>query len=250
MKFADHFSGHADLYTRYRPDYPEDLFAWLAGLAPGRNRAWDCATGNGQAALGLAPLFDEVIATDGSVRQLSHARRHSRVRYAVCVAEHAPLRDAAVDLVTVAQALHWFDLERFYAEVRRVTRPGAVLASWCYRLSEIGPGVDAILGPFNRDKVGPYWPGERSYVDSRYGTVPFPFDEIQAPEFRMEADWTLDHLLGYVRTWSSVRRYQAAREEDPVAGIEPALRDAWGDSGSVRRISWALGLRAGRVGAP
>ncbi len=144
-QFRDHFSGHADRYEAFRPDYPAELFDYLASIAPGHELAWDCATGNGQAALGVAPYFASVIATDASARQIEQARPRENVRYSVSPASDAPTPDASVDMVTVAQALHWFDLPAFYTEVRRVARHDAVLAVWCYEMHSIIPEVDAIV---------------------------------------------------------------------------------------------------------
>ena len=224
--FRDHFSGHAADYARFRPDYPEALFSYLASLAPARRLAWDCATGSGQAAAGLAPRFEEVVATDASAPQIEQAPPIPRVRYAVSPAESATLPDGSVDLVTVAQALHWFDLPSFFAEVRRVLVPGGVVAVWCYDLLSIASDIDPIVNRFYRDVVGEYWPKERSIVERGYGSLEFPFEEVEIPPpgFTMEKEWTLPDLLGYVRTWSAVRRFMAARGEDPVLALERSSR--------------------------
>jgi SAM-dependent methyltransferase len=244
--FPDHFSGHAADYARYRPDYPDELFAFLASLAPTRRLAWDCATGSGQAAAGLARHFERVVATDASARQIEEAPPVPRVAFGVSPAESAPLPDAAVDLVTVAQALHWFDLPSFFSEVRRVLVPEGVIAVWCYDLLSIAPEIDSILNRFYRDRVGEYWPRERSIVERGYASLDFPFDEIEVPPFTMEKEWALEDLLGYVRTWSAVRRFMAARGEDPVLALERELAPAWGPSPGPRRAVWDLDLRVGR----
>ncbi len=202
MNFKDHFSRQAEQYTQYRPHYPAELFRFLAGVPARTERAWDCGTGNGQAAVELAKYFDEVIATDPSARQIEHAVEHPRVSYLVAPAEQAPLADSSVDLVTVAQALHWFDHPRFYGEVRRVLRPDGAIAAWCYALASITPEVDAVVWHLYSDLLGTYWPPERQMTMDGYATIPFPFAELPDPKIAMTAEWSLDDLLGYLGTWS------------------------------------------------
>ncbi|WP_127475388.1 class I SAM-dependent methyltransferase [Sulfurivermis fontis] len=246
MGFKDHFSGHAADYTRYRPGYPYALFAWLAQQAPGHERVWDCATGNGQAALGLAAHFDAVIATDASANQIAAATAHPRVRYAVAPAEASGIAAHSVDLITVGQALHWFDFPAFYAEAARVLKPGGVLAAWSYGLMQISPAVDAAVWRLYEPITGAYWPPERRYVEEQYHTLPFPLDEIAAPSFAMEAQWTLEQLLGYLGTWSAVQRYRKERGNDPLQLIADELAAAWGGADTVRRVVWPLSMRVGR----
>jgi SAM-dependent methyltransferase len=245
---GDHFSDRSDAYARYRPSYPEALFAYLASLPRAHDRAWDCATGNGQAAAGVARFFAEVVATDLSAAQLAEAEPHPNVRYVVATAEASGLPDASVDLVTVAQAIHWFDFGRFYAEVRRVGRPGAILAAWGYGLHTIEPPIDEVLRSFYTKVVGPYWPPERRYLDERYETLPFPFREIPSPPFTLEVRWDLAHLQGYLRTWSATKRYEKARGQDPVAALAPELESAWGDPAAQKLVRWPLYLRVGAIG--
>lgn len=247
MTFKDHFSGHADDYTRYRPCYPQALFAWLAALVPQHERAWDCATGNGQVATGLAEFFGEVIATDASGAQVAAAKPHQRVRYAVAPAEHSGLAAHSVDLITVGQALHWFDFDAFYAEALRVLKPGGVLAAWSYGLMQITPAVDAAVWRLYEPIVGPYWPPERRYVEERYRTLPFSFPEIEAPELAMEALWTLEQLIGYLGTWSAVQRYRRECGTDPREEVADELSAAWGDANASRKVVWPLFMRVGRV---
>jgi SAM-dependent methyltransferase len=202
--FQDHFSGHADRYGAFRPTYPVALFEYLASLAPARDLAWDCATGNGQAALALSPFFGRVVATDASPQQVAQARPHDRIDYLVAPAERTPLPESSIDLITVAQALHWFALPAFYSEVLRVARPGGILAAWCYELNEITPEVDQVIGRLYSDILGGDWPPERRLVEEGYRTIPFPFDEVAPPQFSMGARWDLPRLLGYLGTWSAV----------------------------------------------
>lgn len=247
--FRDLFSGHADLYAAARPAYPAALFEWLAGLVAPRRLAWDCATGNGQAAMGLARWFDAVVATDASEGQLAHATPHPAIEYRLALADRSGLAAGSVDLVTIAQALHWLDLPAFYAEVRRVGRPGGVLAAWCYVLPEVDGGVDAVVHHIYRDVVGPYWTPERRLVEEGYRTVPFPFDEVTPPAFRIVEPWDLGRLLRYIESWSAVQRYRNERGDDPLAPVRPALEAAWGDPSQPREVAWPVHLRAGRLGA-
>lgn len=244
--FRDHFSVLAEGYARHRPGYPDALFTWLAGQATSNARAWDCATGTGQAARGLADHFREVVATDASADQIALAHGPDNVRFEVAPAEAAPLPAASVDLITVAQALHWFDHHAFYAEVRRVLRPGGVLAAWSYNLLTIDAGpIDTAVGRLHA-VVDPHWPPERHHVATGYRELPFPFEPLPAPPFAMSAEWTLPDLLGYLGTWSAVRYYREATGEDPLAGVATELQQAWGAADRVRTVRWPLSLRVGR----
>lgn len=245
--FKDHFSAQATAYARYRPHYPPQLFAWLASQAPGRTLAWDCGTGNGQAALGLAAHFCRVIATDASAHQLARATAHPRIDYRQAVAEASGLAAASADLVTVAQALHWFDLDRFYAEVRRVLKPGGLIAVWTYTLLDAGSGIDALLDDFYRNVVGPYWPPERRMVDDRYRSLPFPFTPVAAPAFELRSEWTRDDLLGYLGTWSATRACARATGRDPCIDFEQRLRPLWPRAEMKKTLRWPLHLRVGRL---
>jgi SAM-dependent methyltransferase len=250
ISFLDHFSGHAADYARFRPDYPDSLFDYLASISPARRMAWDCATGNGQAARALADRFARVIATDASAGQIAQAVLHPRVEYRVSSAEASGLPDGAADLVTVAQALHWFDRPLFWEEARRVLAPGGAIAVWAYDLLRVDPAVDVSVRRLAREIVGPFLPPERRLVDAGYAAIEFPFREISAPGFVMEKLWSLADLLGYLRTWSATRRYAAALHEDPVSRVEPELSAAWGDPAQPRRATWPLDLRVGLSRTP
>lgn len=246
----DHFSRQAAGYAVYRPSYPAALFEYLAGVAPARRRAWDCATGNGQAAGGLAPLFESVVATDASAAQIAHAIPHPRVEYRVAPAESSGLEPATVDIVTVAQAAHWLDLDAFYAEARRVLVPGGVIALWSYGSAALDtPELTAAFDHFENVTVGPYWPPERRLIVEGYLTIPFPFAELSAPRYTLEQQWTLDELLGYVGTWSASARFVDATGGDPVAELDRALAPLWGPRDRARAVTWPLPLRVG-VGRP
>lgn len=248
MTVQHDFGGRAAEYAAFRPDYPAALFEFIARLAPRRRVAWDCATGSGQAAVGLAAYFDRVIATDASAAQLAHARPHPRIEYRVAWAEASGLADASVDVVTVAQALHWLDLDRFYAEARRVLAPGGALVVWTYRDPGLDdPALDAVLQRFSRDTLEPYWHGGRQHVRECYRGLPFPFTEVPGLTLTLERAWTRAELLGYVRTWSAVGRYIAALGADPVPALEAELAERWGDGEARHRVRWPLSVRAGTV---
>lgn len=246
--FPDHFSAVAASYARYRPRYPAALFDFLLTLVSPKGLVWDCAAGSGQATKELAARFARVVATDASAAQLAAAPLLPNVEYRVALAEDSGLPEASFDLVTVAQALHWFDLERFYAEVRRVAKPHAILAAWCYDTCTIeGEEADLVMRHFYEETLGPFWPANRRLVEDRYRTIPFPFEELPAPQLAMEERWTLPELLGYVATWSARQRSLAEAGHDPLPAFAEALAAAWGDPHRPRRVRWALALRVGRI---
>jgi SAM-dependent methyltransferase len=246
-RFHDHFSGHAADYRQHRPGYPAELFEWLASLAPTRDLAWDCATGNGQAATALAPHFRQVVATDASAQQIAQAEAIANVRYAVAPAERAPLADRGVDLITVAQALHWLNHEAFFAEVWRVAAPRGIIAAWAYDLHRVSPEVDQVLDRFQDEYVGPRWPPERAHVVAGYATIPWPFEVVPAPAFDMVCRWTLADMLAYMATWSATKRFVAAQQFDPIGKLADEFARAWGDPDTVRPVRWTLHLRVGRL---
>lgn len=243
----DHFSRQAQHYARVRPRYPAALFAHVAALAPGTAAAWDCATGNGQAAIGLAAHFATVAATDLSARQIAHATPHPRVRYSVAPAEASGLPDRSADAITVATAAHWLDLDAFYAEARRVGRPGAVLAMWSYYGQSFDPPFDASAAQrLHAEILDAYWPPGNRLAAGGYDDLPFPFVPLPWPAFETTAEWTLADFLSYLRSWSASQAYLADRGEDPVARVAGELTAAWGDR-PTRTARWALFGRAGRI---
>jgi SAM-dependent methyltransferase len=244
VSFKDHFSRQAADYAIFRPGYPQELFDYLGSIAPSRHLAWDCGTGNGQAAAGLASVFDRVIATDASEKQIANALPYEHVEYRVAAAENSGIQSGTIDLIMVAQALHWFDLDRFYAEARRVLKPNGVLAASAYNLLHIEPAIDEVVNRYYYEVVGPFWPPERELVEN-FANLPFPFQEIDPPKFEMTTQWNLDHLLGYLRTWSSTQRFIVAKGSDPLEQIADELRRAWGDSQQTRKVIWPLILRIG-----
>jgi ubiquinone/menaquinone biosynthesis C-methylase UbiE len=245
MSNAALFSSVAREYASFRPGYPAELFEWLASVVPARNAAWDCGCGSGQASVSLAAHFERVHATDVAPEQIAAARGHPRVEYSVAPAGHSGLAEASVDLVTVAQALHWFDLDAFYAEARRVARPGAIIAVWTYprpRLAD--PELDRRFFAFYRDVVGPYWPPERRHVEANYQTLAFPFAELPHPAYGLEFHWSLAQLAGYASSWSATARYRQATGNDPLPVLRDSLEPAWPAPGTAL-VRMPIVLRAG-----
>lgn len=251
-RFNDHFAPVADQYAAHRPTYPAELFAWLAGWCANRDLAWDCATGTGQAAVALARHFSEVVATDASAAQIAAATPAAGVSYRVAPADASGLAAQSADLVTVAQALHWFDLEQFYAEVRRVLKPGGLLAVWTYGVFQVpaagSADIQALLDRFYHETVGPYWPPERRHVENGYADLAFPFAELVVPSFVMAVDWQLADLAGYLRSWSATSRYREINGTDPVSPLLHELVPVWGSG--CQRVVWPLSIRVGRPLAP
>jgi len=245
--FTDHFSAVAEAYAAARPTYPPALFDHLAGLAPARGHAWDCAAGNGQAALALAARFARVTATDASAAQIAQAPRHPGATYRVALAAESGLPDSSVDLITVAQALHWIDLPSFYEEAGRVLVRNGLIAVWCYGLQRVDDdALDQRLEHFYRCVVGPYWAPERALVETGYRSLPFPFEELRPPPFEMAHRWLLAELLAYLRTWSATAAFVTARGFDPVTSLGEELAPLWGPGHRRRRVRWPLSLRIGR----
>jgi len=245
--FKDHFSEGSAEYARYRPSYPVELFEWLASLCERRDKAWDCATGSGQVAVALAAHFAVVSATDASAAQIAAAVPDDRVRYSVSAAESTPFPSNTFDLVTVGQALHWFDSARFFAEAARVAVGGALLAAWCYATCRVSADVDRVIAWLYEDLTGPFWPPERRLIERSYRDFVLPGAELESPAFDMQLDWHADDMLGYLRTWSACRRYAAEHGSDPVDRIESTLNEAWGDA--ARTVRWPLKIRACRLPA-
>jgi hypothetical protein len=247
-EFEDHFSRRAETYLRYRPAYPQELYSYLASIVPHHRLAWDCGTGNGQAALGLAGHFNRVGATDASADQIALAPYHSRVEYRIARSENSRLVAQSAALVTVAVAVHWFDLDHFYAEVRRVLSTSGLIAVWCYSLPAIEPAIDRILEHYLREVLAGYWPDRFHYVHEQYRTLPFPFDELTPPNLTMETHWGVEDIFGFLQSWSGSANFEKRRGEGPIQQIREQLIDAWGKNRGKRRLQWRLFLRVGRVG--
>lgn len=248
MTFKDHFSERAPLYAKHRPKYPDSLFGFLAAMAPGRETAWDCATGSGQAAVGLAEYFDNVIATDASDAQIAEAEPHPRIEYRVAPAHDSGIESAAIDLTTVAQAMHWLDPAAFYAEAARVTKPGGVVAIWGYGDPVFDdPAIHDVVHAYNRGTIEHCWRPERQTLLDGYMTIEFPFDEMVCPRFDIEVSWNLAELAGYLRTWSATVAFARQIGRDPIVELESQLASYWGKKEERHRVRWPLFLRAGKV---
>lgn len=247
MTFNDHFSSHAQIYRRYRPMYPQKLFDYLASLTPTRKRAWDCATGNGQAALALADYFDMVTATDASEEQIKEAMEHPKILYEVSTAENSELDAKSQDLITVANALHWFDIDAFFNEARRVLKKKGVIAAWCYESFNIDEKVSHAFEALYAD-LQPFWPRQIKLVRDRYKSIDFPFEELEPPEFLMDLDWDLSQCLGYMSSWSAMQTYRRRKNgRDPIETHFDAICDAWGEHDNKRKVTWQVHLRVGRL---
>lgn len=243
-----HFRTQARLYAEYRPDYPAELFEFIAGSVRDHNLAWDCATGNGQAAVGLAKHFDRVVATDISAEQVAQAKPHPKIEYLVAPAERSGLPDDSVNVVTITQALHWLDIPHFYEEVRRVSKPGGLFVATVYSDPVLDDAAaNRILQHYNKVVVGPYWPPERKLVDESYASIPFPFEKLRTPAVTMKRSWSLPELAGYLRSWSATVRFTKQNGLDPVIQFEAEMQSVWGDPNQLCRLHWPFTIRAGRI---
>lgn len=248
VSFKDYFSGHSSDYARYRPLYPQELFEYLAGLTA-HDSAWDCATGNGQVAIALTPYFNQIYAADASSQQIAQAFPHPKISYQVARAEETNLAAQSIDLITVGMAVHWFNFEGFYQEVRRVGKSGGAIALFGYGDLEPLPLKDPanqILQAFYA-QIRPTWAPEVQYVIDQYQTIPFPFVELSVPQFKMTANWTIEQLLGYFRSWSATRHYLAEHGENAIDEFEQNLASVWGDPQQAIPVEWPLFLRVGRL---
>lgn len=240
----DFFSEHAPAYANFRPVYPDNLFQFVCSKVASREQVWDCATGNGQAARGLAKYFKKVYATDISAAQLQHATTAGNIEYSIQPAEKTRFPDNHFDLITVAQALHWFVLPDFYKEVMRTARPGAWVAVWGYSLMTVNPEIDDLISHFYQHVVGPYWDEARRHIDTAYRNLPFPFREIEVPVFRIQVEWTIDECRGYLNTWSAVQQFMRKNRYNPTDELIKKLSPHWRDRLTV---TFPVFMRMGSV---
>ncbi|HBS05955.1 MAG TPA: SAM-dependent methyltransferase [Leptospiraceae bacterium] len=247
VAFKDHFSRQSQDYVQFRPHYPPELFEELARLSRNHSDALDIGTGNGQCAIGLAKHFSKVTGIDPSNNQIQSAIPHPSVRYRVAPAEDTGCEDESMDIITVAQAIHWFDHEPFFAEIHRVLRPGALFAAWGYGHHFVD-GCQDTLEYYYHNIVGPYWPPERESIEARYTDIRSPewLVPVAPPDVKMQAEWNRDQLLGYISTWSAVQKYIEQKASDPVQILRSQLSDCWPDPGEVRQVSWPFFFIIGR----
>lgn len=243
--FIDNFSTQSKNYSFSRPTYPQSLFKFLSTVTPQNNLAWDCATGNGQAAIGLAKYFKKVIASDASRNQIRYAFQRENIQYKVFQAENSEIDSDSVDIVTVAQALHWFDFDKFYSRVKRVGKKGGIIAAWSYDMHKINPQIDKITSRLDveGDILGSYWDKEAKYVKEKYKTITFPFREISVPAFKTRLHWNLAQLWDYMKTWSSVKKYYSENKRDPLELVKPEVSALWGDEFDKKQVTWDINMR-------
>jgi len=246
MGTKDLFSGHSKKYAAFRPTYPEALYRFIFDHVAHKGVAWDCATGNGQVARFLSEHFQKVYATDISQQQLDQAFRAPNIFYSISPAEKTTFLDQQFDLVTVGQALHWFDQPKFFEEVKRVGKRQSIVAIWGYALLYIEPTIDKIILDFYHHTVGSYWDEARRMVEKEYSTIDFPFHEIAAPKLNIEVTWTIDHLLGYLESWSATQKYIQANGHNPVEKVAEKIRSHW-KTGESKNIRFPVFTRIGKV---
>jgi ubiquinone/menaquinone biosynthesis C-methylase UbiE len=245
MKFEDHFSKFADEYSRFRPVHPTELFEYLNRVVPDHELAWDCGTGNGQAALALVKYFRQVVASDASAEQISHAFSHPRIDYRVEAAEKISLPDSCADLVTVAVAVHWFDLDIFYREVKRVLKPAGIVAVWMYHLPEQRSPIEKLINHYYAEILAGYWPEKFHFIDEQYQTLPFPFRELHPPPMVTRTEWNLKQLDGFLGSWSAAARLLEKEGPAPLEEFRDKLKEAWGDENQNYTMEWPIHIRVG-----
>lgn len=245
--FQDNFSKQSDIYLKHRPQYPDELFLFLSSLCAEHQLAWDCGTGNGQAAIGLAKHFAQIIATDPSHNQIKHSIPHQAIQYMVAPAENCSLENHSVDLITCANAMHWFDLNLFYAQVRRVLKPDGIIAAWCYQIPKINAQIDPILTQFHDITLGKYWVHANHLVDAEYTTIDFPFNRIETPAFQSQKNLNLQGLIDYLNTWSATQKYIADIKINPTLALHQELLNVWQNPLEELTLTWKFHLLVGNL---
>lgn len=245
--FKDHFSTQSSDYSKYRPDYPQELYDFILAKVNDKKTAWDCGTGNGQAAIVLSHYFEKVFATDPSAEQIKNATQKNNIEYRIASAENSTLMDKSIDLITVAQALHWFDFTKFFAEVKRVAKPDAVISVWSYELCQVDEDTDKIFMKFYHDILEDYWAPERKHVENAYSKIPFPFIEVEEHVFFMKKQWNLQEFLGYLSTWSAVQKYILTNGKNPIELVVADFEKAWKNPDTAKEISFPVTVKTGRI---
>lgn len=236
----------SEQYAKYRPTYPLNFFNYLYSVVPIKQNAWDCGTGNGQVAFELAKVFDRVFATDISQTQIDHALQSDNIDYSVQPAENTNFQYQQFDLIVTAQAVHWFNFEQFYSEVRRTAKENALICIIGYGRIMVSDKIDHIITRFYQDTIGAYWDSERRYVDENYETIPFPFEEIKVPRFVNKMRWSLEHLIGYLNTWSAVKHFIKQNGYNPIDKLTKDIEKYWGQQ-MTREVRFPLLLKIGRI---
>ena len=243
IDLKDNFSSRSQDYSKFRPKYPEEAYAFIRSKLTGFETAWDCGTGNGQVAGKLAEFFERVEATDISENQLKNAVKKENINYSLQRAENTDFQANSFDLIISAQAVHWFNFDDFFREVERCLKPQGLIVLMGYGLFQSNSETNAVIQNFYNEIIGPFWDEERRYLEEEYRTIPFPFQEIKVPEFQQKYLWDIEHLLGYLRTWSAVKHYEKSKKKDPVAIIEADLKRAFGNRNEVK---FPIFLRMGK----
>ena len=246
MGVQDNFKSGSDQYAQYRPSYPKAVFEYLYSLLPQHEKAWDCGTGTGQVAQELAQHFTQVFASDISASQIAHAVAADNITYSVQAAEATDFDAAQFDLITVGQAIHWFDFDCFYAEVRRTARAEALLALMGYDLIQVSTSVDALIRAFYSQVLGAFWDPQRRYIDAQYQTLPFPFKELPSPKFTHTLEWNREHLIQYLHTWSAVKHFINQMGYNPIEKLEQELDEVWPEN-IQKEVHFPILLRIGKI---
>lgn len=246
MSFQDHFSRQSEIYLKARPTYPLELFEYLTDISPSSEVCWDCATGNGQAAVSLSKYFKKVIATDASEKQIQNSIPGKNIEYGIATAEQSSLENSSIDLITVATAAHWFNHDLFYSEATRVTKQNGILAVWTYSGAKISEEIEKLMEWFMYTFLFDYWPDGRWYVMNKYETLPFPFEPIRTPAFFCTMNWSKKQWLNYVKSWSSYNNYMAKHNSDPIEFLLPKLNPLWNDD-EIKTVIWQLHLKCAKL---
>lgn len=245
-EFKDFFSQQSGTYAQYRPSYPKELFEYLSSLTPERELAWDCGTGNGQTANSLTQYYKKIYASDPSKEQISHALQNPKIEYHIEKVENSQLKNSSVDLITCSQSLHWFDFDKYYAEVRRVLKLKGIIAAWIYKIPYITPKVDELFLYFHNEVIGEFWQEENRMVERGYIDLPFPFEQITPPPFKIEKEYSFDTLLGFMNSWSALQRFINKNGFNPLIDFAPKLLEAWGKRETSKVVTWDLVVKVGK----